>query len=167
MVPKGGPETPVINHDYGLRKIPKESRSHLHRSGSPKSNKNYLFEHIFFQMANLTALNPFLPNTGVGKSRFTVVSTRNTEYILVLLLFIYLFIMLLYICIICLLIITVISKAITIIVNCMSFSIRKTVNLLLPTPVNFYLIIITISEHGDQDLILKCINIKTLCSTAQ
>jgi hypothetical protein len=42
----------------------------------------------------------------VGKSRFTVVSKRNTEFIRVL--FIYLFIIVLFICIICLLLITVV-----------------------------------------------------------
>jgi len=80
-----------------------------------------------------------LQHTGVGKSRFTVVSTRNTEFILVLLL------LLLFICIICLLlcfllliiiiIIIVIYKAIVIVITCMSFSIRTNVNLLLHTPV--------------------------------
>jgi hypothetical protein len=106
---------------------------------------------------------------GVGKkSRFTVASTRNTEFILALL-FIYLllyyllyylsssyypyFIFMLslfifmymhnnhchrvttHLQIIIIIIIIIIMKAFVIIITCMSFSLRTTVNLLLPTPV--------------------------------
>jgi hypothetical protein len=79
--------------------------------------------------------------TGVGKCRFTFVSTRNTEFILVLLLLL-LFIVL-FICIICLLIclITIIIKGIVIIITCMSFPIRTNLNLLWPTPVHKWFLI--------------------------
>jgi hypothetical protein len=43
MRPIGGPETSARNYHSAFRRIPKERRSHLHRSGSPNSRQLFSF----------------------------------------------------------------------------------------------------------------------------
>jgi hypothetical protein len=62
-----------------------------------KAGDNVLIQKYFFKY--------FISFTGVCKSMFTVMSTRNTEFILVLL-FIYLLVIVLFICIVCIIIIS-------------------------------------------------------------
>jgi hypothetical protein len=77
--------------------------------------------------------------TGVGKSRLTVVSTRDTVYscIIIYLLLYYLFVLFVFLFVF-LFVLLLLLLFIVIIITCMSFSIRTTVNLLLPTPLNIY-----------------------------